>query len=113
MRKAGGDEVADPGEAGEGFGLASELGSETGHLGEGAGGEGGEGVVSELEAGADSGGEAVDVFDSAAELDANEVGGGVGAEGFGANWFWRSLANFSSAAPMTAQAGRPREISSA
>ena len=81
--KAGGDEVANAREAGKGFGLAPELGSETSHFGKSPGSEGGEGVVAELETGRDSGSESVDVFDCSSDFDTDQIGGGVDTKGVG------------------------------
>ena len=78
--EAGDDEVADAGEAEEGFGLAAEGDAEAGHFREAAGDEGGEGVVAESEAFGDAGGDGEDVLDGAAEFDAGDVVAGVGAE---------------------------------
>ena len=79
---AGEDQVADAGEAGEGFAAASAGYGEAGDLGDAAGDEGGGGVVAEADSGGDSGGDGDDVFEGAAEFDADDVGAGVEAEGF-------------------------------
>ena len=80
---AGEDEVACAGEAGEGFAAAAAGNGEAGDFGDAAGHEGGGGVVAEADSGGDAGGDGDDVFERAAEFDANDVGGGVEAEGFG------------------------------
>ena len=80
---AGEDQVAQAGEAGKGFAACAAGYGETGDLGDAAGDEGGGGVVAEAGAGGDSGGDGDDVFEGAAELDADEVGAGVEAEGCG------------------------------
>ncbi len=71
--EAGGDEVSEAGEAGEGFGLCSECDAEAGDFDESAGEEGGFGVVAGAHAVEDTGGDGDDVFESAGEFDAEEV----------------------------------------
>ena len=78
---AGEDEVADAGEAGEGLAAAAAGDGEAGDLGDAAGDEGGGGVVAEVEAVDDAGGEGDDVLERAAEFDAGDVVVGVEAEG--------------------------------
>ena len=76
-------QVADAGESGEGIAAAAAGYGEAGDFGDAAGHEGGGGVVAEADAGGDAGGDGDDVFERAAEFDANDVGGGIEAEGFG------------------------------
>ncbi len=78
---AGEDEVADAGETGEGLAAATAGDGEARHLGDAAGDEGGGGVVAEVEAVDDAGGEGDDVFERAAEFDAGDVVVGVDAKG--------------------------------
>ena len=78
---AGEHQVADAGEAGEGFAAATAGDGEAGDFGNAAGDEGGGGVVAEADSGSDSGGDGDDVFERAAEFDADDIGGGVEAEG--------------------------------
>ena len=89
---AGEDEVADAGEAGQGFAAAAAGHGEAGDLGDAAGDEGGGGVVAELEAGDDAGGEGDDVLERAAELGADDVLVAVDAEGGGAEVVLQGLA---------------------
>ena len=77
---AGEDEVADAGEAGEGLAAASAGDGEARDLGDAAGDESGGGVVAEVEAVDDAGGEGDDVLERAAELDAGDVVVGVDAQ---------------------------------
>ena len=79
--EAGDHEVADAGEAGEGFGAGAHGDAEAGHFGEAPGDEGAFGIVAVAESVADAGGESDDVLEGSAELDAGDIGGGVGAEG--------------------------------
>src|SRR6266851_10127641 len=78
---AGEDEVADAGEAGKGLASASAGDGETSHLGYAAGDEGGGGVVAEVEAMGDAGGESDDVLQGAAEFYAGDVVVRVDAKG--------------------------------
>ncbi len=80
---AGENEVADAGEAGERFAPPSAGDSEAGDLCDAAGDERGGGVVSEADADRDACGDGDDVFECAAEFDADDIGGGVKAEGLG------------------------------
>ena len=73
----------DAGEAGKGFAAAAAGYGEAGDFGDAAGHEGGGGVVAEADAGGDTGGDGDDVLERAAEFDADDVGGGVEAEGLG------------------------------
>ncbi len=78
---AGEDKVAEAGEAGEGLAVASAGYGEAGDLGDAAGDDGGSGVMAEVEAVDDAGGEGDDVFEGAAELYAGDVVVGVDAQG--------------------------------
>ena len=80
---AGEDEIAEAGETGESLAVAAAGDGEAGDLGDAAGDDGGAGVVAEVEALNDSGGEGDDVLERAAELDAGDVVVGVDAEGGG------------------------------
>ena len=80
---AGEHQVADAGEAGEGFAARAAGHGEARDLGDAAGDERGGGVVAEAHAGGDAGGDGDDIFERAAEFDADDVGGRVEAEGFG------------------------------
>ena len=77
---AGEHEVAEAGESGHGFGAASAGDDQAGHFGKAAGDEGGDGVVAEAEAVADSGGDGDDVFQRSAEFDADDIAVGVDAK---------------------------------
>ncbi len=77
---AGEDEVAESGESGHGFGAASAGDDEARHFGQAARDEGGDGVVAEAEAVADSGGDGDGVLQRAAEFHADHVVVGVDAE---------------------------------
>src|SRR5882757_5806373 len=77
---AGEDEVADAGEAGKGLAAASAGYGETSHLGDAARDEGGGGVVAEVEAVGDAGGESDDVLQGTTEFHAGDVVVGVDAE---------------------------------
>ena len=79
-RGAGGDQVADTGQAGERRGVRAERDPQPGHLGQAAGDERGLGVLAEPEPDRDAVGERDDVLDRAAQLDAHDVGVGVRAE---------------------------------
>ena len=78
--RAGEDEVAKTGESGHGFGAASAGDDEAGHFGEAPGNEGRCGIVSEAQAVADAGGDGNDIFQRAAEFDADDIVIGVDAE---------------------------------
>ena len=80
---AGEHQVASAGEAGEGFAAAAAGNGEAGDFGDAAGHESGGGVVAEADAGSDAGGDGDDIFECAAELDADDVGGGVEAQRLG------------------------------
>ena len=69
----GEDEVAEAGQSHEGFEVAAELDAETGHFGQPTGDERGAGVVAELQAVADAGGNGHDVFECAADFDADDI----------------------------------------
>ena len=75
------EQLADAGEAGKGLAAASAGYSETGHFGDAARDEGGGGVVAEVEAVGDAGGEGDDVLHGAAEFYAGDVVVGVDAKG--------------------------------
>ena len=79
---AGEHQIAHAGEAGEGFAARAAGHGEARDLGNAAGDEGGGGVLTEAHAGSDPGGDGDDVFERAAELDADDIGGRVEAEGF-------------------------------
>ena len=83
MTGAGEHQVADAGEAGEGFAARAAGHGEAGDLGDAAGDERGGGVVAEADADGDAGGDGDDVLERAAQLDANDIGGRVEAEGLG------------------------------
>jgi hypothetical protein len=104
---AGEDEVADTGEAGEGFALAAAGDGEAGDFGDAAGDEGGGGVVAEADAGSDAGGDGDDVLEGSAELDADDVGGGVEAEGFGRELLLNAGGDIGSAKAITMAVGWP------
>ena len=80
LGETGDDEVADAGEAGEGFLATAERHAEAGHFRKRAGDERGHGVVAEAEAVGHAGGDGIDVLDGAAEFDAGDVVAGVNAE---------------------------------
>jgi hypothetical protein len=80
---AGEDQVADAGEASEGFAAGSAGYGETGDFGDASGDQGGGGVVAEAGAGSYTCGNGDYVFEGTAQLYAGEVGAGVEAEGFG------------------------------
>ena len=79
---AGEHQIAHAGEAGEGFAARAAGHGEARDLGNAAGDEGGGGVVTEAHAGGDPGGDGDDVFERAAELDPDDIGGRVEAERF-------------------------------
>ena len=79
---AGENEVADTGEAGEGFATATAGNGEAGDFCDATGDEGGGGVVPEADTGGDTGGDGDYVFESSAEFDADDVSRGVETEGF-------------------------------
>ena len=83
-RDAGGDEIADAGEAAEGFGAGAQRDPEASDLDESAGDEGGFGVVAGAQAIEDAGGEGDDVLEGAGQLDAEDVAARVDAEPGGA-----------------------------
>ena len=114
LGEAGDDQVADAGEAGEGFAVAAEGDAEAGHFGERAGDEGGDRVVAETEAVGHAGGDGIDVLDRAAEFDAGDVVAGVDAEmGQGEELLQGRARAASVARRSTAQVARSRAISSA
>ena len=80
---AGEDQIADAGESGEGFAAATAGDGEAGNFGDAAGHESGGGVVAKADTGGDTGGDGDDVLEGSAELDADDVGGGVEAECLG------------------------------
>ena len=80
---AGENEVADAGEAGESVTLAAAGYGEAGDFRDAAGDKGGGGVVAEADPGGDTSGDGDDVFERPPEFDADDVGGGVEAEGVG------------------------------
>jgi hypothetical protein len=76
----GGHQVADAAESEEGLRAGAERFAEAGHLLQGAREHRGLGVRAEAESVAEPGAERVDVLERAADLDADEVGRGVGAQ---------------------------------
>jgi hypothetical protein len=80
--EAGDGEIADAAEPGEGIGLSAASDTEAAHFGDAAGDEGSLGIVTEAEAVTDSGGDGHDVFEGAAEFDAQDIVAGVDAEGW-------------------------------
>ena len=72
---AGEHQVADAGEAGEGFAAAAAGHGEASDFRDAAGDEGGGGVVAEADSGGDPGGDGDYIFERSAEFDADDVGG--------------------------------------
>lgn len=81
---AGEDEVAHAGQSGEGEGVGAHADGESGDFVESAGDHAGGGVVAEIHAADGAGSDGDDVFDCAANFDADDVVGGVAAESVGA-----------------------------
>ena len=73
VRAAGGDQVAHPGQAGEGQRVGAGGDPEPGHLGQAAGQQAGLAVVAEAEAVGGAGGDRDDVLERPAQLDAEDV----------------------------------------
>ena len=81
LAHAGRDEVAHAGETGEGERLTTHRHPEPVSLGEGAGDEGGQGVVAEAETVRHAGGDRHDVLQRTGRLGADDVGVGVHPKG--------------------------------
>ena len=113
-RGAGGDEVADAGQAGERGEVGAQAHAEARDLGEAAGHERRPRVVAEAEAVGDADGDGDGVLGGAAELDADHVVVGVHAQGVAGDDRAAGAAPGASSAPaMTVADGMSREISSA
>ncbi len=112
--RAGEHQVAEAGEAHQRFGAGAERLGEAAQFGEAARDQRGERAGAELAAGDDAGGDGEHVLHRAADLDADDVGLGVGAEGRASRASGRDRArSASSAAAMVTAVGRPRATSAA
>ena len=82
-REASRDEIAESGQTGEGFRLATQSGSEACHFCERASDQRGDGIVPELEPHGDPSGDGKDVFDRTPQFDASDILVGVGTKTVG------------------------------